>query len=68
MEENVHTIMPNYRNAETREEIEMDQKEKNEVEEKKTETKLELTDAGLDQVSGGEEWNPPGKDTNYYFK
>ena len=46
----------------------MDQKEKNEVEEKKTETKLELTDAELDQVSGGEEWNPPGKDTNYYFK
>ncbi|MBQ6442409.1 MAG: hypothetical protein IJJ13_07465 [Lachnospiraceae bacterium] len=26
-----------------------------------------LDDAELDQVAGGEQWNPPGKNTIYYF-
>lgn len=50
-------------------------KEKVEQAESKEKAKNAIEDAGmilsddeLDQVAGGEEWNPPGKDTNYYFK
>ncbi len=50
-------------------------KGKMEKAESKEEAKNAIEDAAmihsddeLDQVAGGEDWNPPGKNTIYYFK
>ncbi len=50
-------------------------KEELEKAQSKEEAKNAIEDAGmilsddeLDQVAGGEQWNPPGKNTIYYYK